>query len=523
MTMPIWMALPPEVSSGLLSAGPGPGSLLAAAEAWTSLSAEYDFAAAELTALLADVQAGAWEGPSAEQYVASHVPYLNWLVDSAEVSAATAAVHETTAAAYAGALAAMPPVAEIAANHAIHTALLATNFLGINTIPIAVTEADYLRMWVQAAETMTVYQSVSETALAAAPTSTAAPRILAADAVSAPQQLAAVNTSPNLLQELESFLNNFQTQLASVIQNYWINNFVSPVSFDLFPNGFPVDAVTTAHGIAAVLTQAFPFLNPVLISTLSWATFHTSMVILGLAELGVQMAAVGAIVAAAPAAAVVAAAGGTATALGVVAAAIPHPVTVPMAVPAVAAAPVPAIPAPSVSPTVPASAPAGIAHAPVSAPVTPSAPHVAGPPPGGGPPVGAGPTSTMYAIGIAKAQSQSQIGARRSRSAREAAPAEAVGEEAAAAAANRVRTRRRKKATMGEHGRRYEHMDLEPDPVSESGSGAGQLGRTGAFEQPGTVAKDVVPVGFASLSGDSFNDALTQPLLPNTWCNDQNR
>jgi PPE-repeat protein len=525
--MPIWMALPPEVSSSLLSDGPGPGSLLAAAQAWTSLSIEYDSAADELTALLADVQVGAWQGPSAEQYLAAHVPYLTWLMASATESAATAAAHEAAAAAYAGALAAMPPVAEIAANHAVHVALMGTNFLGVNTIPIAVNEADYLRMWVQAAETMTVYQSVSESALAATPTTTAAPQILAAgsevtDPVTGAMSAAIVNRPPNLLDELENFLTNFQTELAKVIQNYWINNFVSPLSFDLFPNGFPVDAVTSAHGIAAVLTEAFPFLSPTLISTLAWATFHTSMVILGLAELGVQMATVGAIVAAGPAAAVAAAAGGTATALGVVAASVAHPVDLSMAPASLPVAAAPAIAAPSVSPTVPGGAQAGFSHAPASAPAAPSAPHAAGAPPGGGPGVGAGPTSTMYAVGIAKSQAESQIGARRSRSAQEAAPAEAVGEEAAAVAANRARDRRRKRSTMAERGYRYEHMDLEPEGNSDNGSGgATACGRgTDLLGQTGTTAKHVVPAGITTLSGDTLAGGVTRPMLPNTWRKD---
>ncbi|MDT7733068.1 MAG: hypothetical protein QOE12_242, partial [Mycobacterium sp.] len=178
MTAPLWMAAPPEVHSTLLSTGPGPAPLLTAASAWRSLSGEYASAAEELRDVLTAVQSGAWQGPSAERYVAAHLPYLAWLIQASAKSAAEAAQQETAAAAYTAALATMPTLPELATNHVVHGVLTATNFFGINTIPIALNEADYARMWVQAATTMSTYQAVSSSALAATPQTDAAPQIV---------------------------------------------------------------------------------------------------------------------------------------------------------------------------------------------------------------------------------------------------------------------------------------------------------------------------------------------------------
>ncbi|MCV7036234.1 PPE family protein [Mycobacterium heckeshornense] len=161
--------LPPEINSGRMYSGPGPGSMLEAAVAWDRLAVELRSAAASYSAAIAGLTSVSWLGEASASMAAAAAPYVTWLDTTAGQAEESAAHAKAAVAAYEAALAATVPPPVIAANRAQLQALAATNFFGQNSPAIAATEAQYGEMWAQDAAAMYGYAGASSAASAVTP------------------------------------------------------------------------------------------------------------------------------------------------------------------------------------------------------------------------------------------------------------------------------------------------------------------------------------------------------------------
>ena len=156
--------LPPEINSARMYAGPGSGSLLAAAGSWDSLAAELGITAQTYESVLSGLTSLHWRGPAADAMSAAVAPYMGWLHITAEQTRQTAMQAREAAAAYELAHAMTVPPPAVTANRAQLAALIATNILGQNTAAIAATEAQYAEYWAQDAAAMSGYAASSAAA-----------------------------------------------------------------------------------------------------------------------------------------------------------------------------------------------------------------------------------------------------------------------------------------------------------------------------------------------------------------------
>jgi PPE-repeat protein len=167
--------LPPEINSGRMYAGPGPGPMLAAAAAWDGLAADLYSTATSYSSVISGLTAGPWLGPSSASMAAAAAPYVAWMHATALQCEQTGAQAKAAAAGFEAAFAMTVPPPVIAANRALLMALVATNFLGINTPAIMATEAHYAEMWAQDAAAMYGYAGASATASTLTPFTPPAP------------------------------------------------------------------------------------------------------------------------------------------------------------------------------------------------------------------------------------------------------------------------------------------------------------------------------------------------------------
>ena len=264
-------ALPPEINSAKIYAGPGAGSMLAAAAAWDSLAADLYSVAASYQSVISGLTAGSWLGPSSALMAAAAAPYVAWMSLTAAQAEQAGMQAMAAAAAYEAAFAMTVPPPVIAANRALLIALIATNFFGQNTPAIAATEAHYAEMWGQDAAAMYGYAGASATAAELTdfdePPEVANRGGLAGQAAAV--AAAAANSTPagvqNVLSGLASSIPGTLRSLATPFTNLkplddWVVNY-TPIDnlvsvYTKYIGPFVPAATSTAQGANAITAMA---------------------------------------------------------------------------------------------------------------------------------------------------------------------------------------------------------------------------------------------------------------------------
>lgn len=232
-----FISLPPEVTSALIHSGPGPQSLLEAADAWQRLGSDVEESAGAHAPVLSALT-GVWGGPSSRAMIEAVGPYVAWLRATAQQCRQLGSSAQVAAAAFGSVLAATVPPGEVGANRSRLANLLATNGFGRNVAAIADTEAQYQTMWVNNSAAMCRYEAAAAQALALpqfiSPPAIAAPGAAAAQAKLATAAAAAASPVDAALQ---AFGVTFDPNSGWFgLANTYANQFIS--------SGFPINLLS---------------------------------------------------------------------------------------------------------------------------------------------------------------------------------------------------------------------------------------------------------------------------------------
>ncbi len=207
-------ALPPEITSARMYAGPGSASLIAAASAWNGVAAELNSAALGYDQVVTTLSSEEWLGPTSASMAAAVQPYVEWMTRSGAQAEQAATQAQAAAAAYETALASVVPPPVIATNRAELAQATATNVLGQNNGIIAQLEAQYAEFWAQDAAAMYNYAAAAARAAKVAPF-TAAPRIANPAAQAAQTAVTSSGSTQSTLSQLVAGLPSQLQNLAS--------------------------------------------------------------------------------------------------------------------------------------------------------------------------------------------------------------------------------------------------------------------------------------------------------------------
>ncbi len=230
-------ALPPEVNSARIYAGPGSGPLMAAASAWNALAGELNSAATGYGTVITRLSSDGWMGPASAAMAEAASPYVTWMSTTAAQAEHAATQAAAAAGAYETALAAHVPPPLIAANRAQLAQAVMTNVFGQNTPVIAQLEAQYGEMWAQNAGAMYGYagQAATSTRVTpfASPAQTTNPAGQATQAAAVTQAAATaagnsqstlshlVSSTPTTLQSLATPASSATTSSPTLLSEIW--------------------------------------------------------------------------------------------------------------------------------------------------------------------------------------------------------------------------------------------------------------------------------------------------------------